>query len=147
MKFISRKNNMFSMKWFILLAIVPLIYLSGCTSQPGIILSPPAGNETIVLTHVNTTLFIWNGTALSDLNMMDFSIVNSSWLNGTNLNVTQICFGGVCQISWPINSTADVIAAINNSGYYNISVAVASYINNATERTLFTDTYNSTYNT
>jgi len=141
------KINKFSMRWLILLAIVPLIFFSGCTSQPGIILSAPSGNQTIFLTHVNTTVFAWNGTALSDLNMSMYSIINATWVNTTNINVSQICFNGTCLLSWPINSSAQIIAVINNSGYYNITAAIASYINNATERNLFTATYNITYNT
>lgn len=57
--------------------------------------------------------------------------INATSITSTNLNASRdvnasrVCIGGDCQISWPSgggNTTEEIQAAINNSGYYNISV-------------------------
>ena len=44
-----------------------------------------------------------------------------------------------------VNTTSQMIGAINGSGVYNITSWFTYYVNNATERSLFTSTYNVTY--
>jgi hypothetical protein len=43
------------------------------------------------------------------------------------------------------NITTEMQIAVNNSGSYNITSWQTNYVNNATERTSFTNTYNKTY--
>lgn len=43
------------------------------------------------------------------------------------------------------NSSTEIRAAINDSGSYNITSWFCYYVDNATERSLFTDTFNTTY--
>jgi hypothetical protein len=130
----------------------------------------------------------------ANLNMLQYSVLNLTWLNSTSVNASnQICVGNVCRTSWVTtgnttneifaavdnntfhrfsqllnfsnlttcasnqilkisgsawtcqadtggNTSAEIISAVNatNNGFYNITSWFSMYVNNATERALFT---------
>jgi len=102
---------------------------------------------------------IWTGTntvnALTlggNMNANSKSITGAAWMNSTNFNATtNVCIGNVCRTSWLTtgNTSAEIINAVNGTGngFYNLTSWYALYVNNATERTLFTNTYNASYMT
>ncbi|MFH1623058.1 MAG: hypothetical protein ABIA12_00860, partial [Candidatus Aenigmatarchaeota archaeon] len=45
----------------------------------------------------------------TNLNMMQYSILNLTWTNTTSINASsQICVGGVCRTSWPVGTVTSV---------------------------------------
>jgi hypothetical protein len=97
-----------------------MIYLSGCTTGLSTLPVYVAGGN---LTLLNTTNFInvteWNATAISDLNMQQYSLINASWINSSNVNVTGSIFAG--KISVGLTESNYLLELGNASKVMNIS--------------------------
>jgi hypothetical protein len=104
-------------------------------------------NKKILLSLILSVFFLSIALAAdlyNNLNMNRNSIYNISWVNATYFNGSGQYLIGITGTG---NTTAQMQIAVNNSGYYNIISAQCFYMNNATDRTSFQLTYNSTYHT
>jgi hypothetical protein len=111
-------------------------------------------NNTQTWTGTNTVNALTLG---GNMNANAKSITGAVWANTTNLNASSkvygssLCIGSDCRTSWLSaggNTSAEIISAVNGTGngFYNLTSWFTFYVNNVTERTLFTNTYNATYN-
>ena len=151
---INMRKGKIRFKWKYLIYVATIVIVGVATSSAGgLTLVRVVGGElnmtitnitTTVNTTINTTVFQFNGTATEDLNMHTYSIFNATWMNGTNMNTSQICLGNNCQTTWPSGTGytgANVSTTTCSAGYH-----IAGIDNSTGEVNCTIDTGGGAYN-
>jgi len=125
-------------------------YVAGLTNGTGIIVTGTAGEGWSPTVAINTSAVprkdqtetitgAWTMNSLTlggNMAAGGYSITGAAWLNATSLNASgnvygsQLCIGADCKTAWAQvgagNTSAEIIAAVNNTGYYQFQAKNAT---------------------